>query len=76
MEFEKGDRVRIDITDELDPDHERLHGRHAKVIKIIADDAGEVTGDPRDSRLYRVRMNDGGTVDVRWSDLRPPFNEE
>jgi hypothetical protein len=75
-EYDVGDRVRIDIPDESDLDHDRLHGRHAEVVKVIADDAVEETGDPRDSRLYRVRLDDDGTEDVRWRDLRPPLDEE
>lgn len=70
--FEVGDAVRIDIPDETDPDHERLHGHHAEIVKIIEDDAGEYTGDPRNSILYRVRVEDGRKADLRWRDLRPP----
>jgi len=77
MMFDEGDHIRIDIPDESDPDHDRLHGRHGEVVKVIADDAGEETGGPRDSRLYRVRLeDDGDTEDVRWRDLRPPIDEE
>ncbi|QGA81987.1 hypothetical protein [Halomicrobium sp. LC1Hm] len=76
-EYDTGDRVRIDIPNAADPDHERLHGEHGEVVEVIDDDAGENTGDPRDSRLYRVRLEDGGdTEDVRWRDLRPPIDEE
>jgi ribosomal protein L21E len=70
-QFEEGDRVRIDIPDETDPDYNRLHGRHGEII-ILEDDAGAVTGDDRDAVLYRVQLNDGTKTDVRWRDLRPP----
>jgi hypothetical protein len=69
-----GDRVRIDIPDETDPDH-NLHGTHGKVEEIIEDDAGQKTGDPRDSDLYRVALETGEEVDVRWQDIRPPFED-
>lgn len=69
--FDTGDSVRIDIPDETDPDYERFHGRQGTVIKIIPDDAGAVTGDEREGYLFRVDLNDGKTVDVRWRDLRP-----
>lgn len=73
--FAVGDEVRIDITDEADPDH-HLHGCHGRVTNVLEDDAGESTGDPRDSVIYQVALDeDGGVVDVRWRDLRPPFDE-
>lgn len=70
--FEVGDDVRIDIPDESDPDHDRLHRRHGEIVAMVGDDAGDVTGDVRDSLLYRVRLDDGTKTDVRWRDLRPP----
>lgn len=73
--FGVGDRVRVDIADESDPDFDRLHGRHATVTNVIEDGAGEETGDPRDSAIYRVELDDGGEVDLRWRDLRPPIDE-
>jgi ribosomal protein L21E len=68
----KGDRVRVDIPDETDPDYRQYHGRHGEVVELLADDASEVTGDERDSLIYRVRLDDGKSVDFRWRDLRPP----
>lgn len=70
--FEEGDRVRIDIPDETDPDY-RLYGEHGTIAEILSDDAAELTGDSRDSQLYRVELDSGQTVDVRWRSLRPPF---
>jgi ribosomal protein L21E len=72
-QFTEGDRVRVDIADETDPDHDRFHGVHGTVIKVVADDAEKLTGDGRDSYLYRVRFEDGTTADFRWRDLRPPI---
>ncbi|QKY22108.1 hypothetical protein B4589_017010 (plasmid) [Halolamina sp. CBA1230] len=69
--FDTGDRVRIDIPDETDPDHDRLHGCRGTVVNIISDDAGAVTDDEREGYLFRVELEDGETVDVRWRDLRP-----
>ena len=37
-------------------------------------DGAEVTGDDRDGILYRVELESGETIDVRWHDLRPPTN--
>ncbi|SEH11507.1 hypothetical protein SAMN04487967_0381 [Natronorubrum sediminis] len=73
--FEQGDRVRVDIPDETDPDHDRLHGKHGTVIEVFEDDAGEETGDPRDSHLFDVQLNDGSVEQLRWRDLRPGSNE-
>lgn len=47
--FEVGDRVRIDIPDETDPDYDRYHDRVGRVVEVIEDDAGQHTGDERDS---------------------------
>jgi hypothetical protein len=69
--FEVGDRVRLDLPDETDPDHDRLHGLHGQVMEILEDDAGATTGDERDSYLFRVELDKGGIEDVRWRDLRP-----
>ncbi|MFC4452075.1 hypothetical protein [Halorussus aquaticus] len=69
---DKGDRVRIDIPDETDPDHQ-YHGDHGVVVNILWDDAGVETGDSRDSRLYRIQLESGETIDVRWQDIRPPI---
>jgi len=71
-QFNIGDRVRIDIPDETDTDHERLHNRHGKVIDILEDDADNLTGDSRDAVVYCVQLDDGTKTDVRWRDLRPP----
>lgn len=70
--FEVGDRVQIDIPDETDPDHPRLHGRYGEVVTIQEDDAGDVTVDERDAILYRVQLEDGTKIDARWRDFRPP----
>jgi len=71
--FSEGDRVRIDLPDETDPDHDRFHGKHGTVIEVVSDDAQALTGDKRDSELYRVEFEDGTTTDFRWRDLRPPI---
>ena len=71
--FDEGDRVRVDIPDEADPDHDEFHGEHGTVVAVLEDDAGETTGDERDNVLFRVELDDGETVDLRWPDLRPPL---
>jgi hypothetical protein len=71
-QFSNGDRVRIDIPDENDPDFGRLHDKTGKIIGTFEDDAGLVTRDDRDNMIYRVELaDDGSVVDVRWRDLRP-----
>lgn len=70
--FTEGNRVRVDIPDQSDPDHERYHGRHGTVIE---DSGDEVTGDERDNILYRIELEDGETADFRWRNLRPPISE-
>lgn len=71
-----GGRVRIDIPDEDDPDFQ-WHGEHGVIVDIIEDDTELATGDDRDSVVYRVVLDDHDiTIDARWRDLRPPFDEE
>jgi ribosomal protein L21E len=73
-EFGQGDRVRIDIPDEADPDHECFHGQHGTIIKMISDDVGRFTNDTNDSTIYRVELDTGETMDLRRRDLRPPLD--
>ena len=68
--IEAGDRVRIDIPDTDDPDFDRFHGRHGRIVNVIKDDAGRETGDARDTYLFTVEFDDGSTHGFRWRDLR------
>lgn len=70
---EEGDRVRIDIPDESDPDYEMYHGKHGHVSETLSDEAGDLTGDESDSIIYRVEFEDGTCADFRKRDLRPPI---
>jgi ribosomal protein L21E len=72
-QFTQGDRVRVDIPDESDIDYEQFHGQHGRIISILKDDAGTVTGGEQDSQLYRVEFDSGETMDFRRHDLRPPI---
>ena len=73
--FSKGDRVRIDISDETDPDHQEYHEEHGRIVAVLSDDVDSLTADERDSQLYRVALDSGETADFRWRDLRPPIND-
>lgn len=73
-ELGEGNRVRIDIPDESDPDHE-LHGQHGEVVRVLHDDAADITGRLADGTLYRVQLDSGRTVDVRGRDVRPPLED-
>jgi len=70
--YNEGDRVRVDIPDQTDRDHERYHGKKGTIVAVCFDNAGTVTGDERDSTLYRVELDSGENADFRWRDLRPP----
>lgn len=74
--FSEGDRIRIDIPDERDPDHDRFHGAEGEIEMVLGDDAGAETGDPRDDALFRVELEDGEVADFRWRDLRPAGKSE
>ena len=69
--FTEGDRVRVDIPDETDPDHERYHGVRGTVATVLEDDADMLTGDVREAAIFRVDLATGETADFRWRDLRP-----
>lgn len=71
--FGEGDRVRVDVPDATDPDHDEFHGEHGTIVAILRDDAAASTGDERDSFLFRVELDDGRTSDFRWRDLRLPI---
>jgi hypothetical protein len=71
--FTTGDRVRVDIPDETDPDHDRYHGLHATVVEVLEDDVSEITGDDHDAVIYRVELETEEMADFRWRDLRPPI---
>ena len=73
-QFIEGDRVRVDIPDESDPDHDEYHGEHGTVVDVLEDDAGKTTGRDQDSLLYRIKLEDGRTLDFREQDLRPPIS--
>ena len=69
--FGPGDRVRVDIPDERDPEHKEYHGERGIVRGVQTDDAGKTTGDERDSDLFTVELDSGTIADFRWRDLRP-----
>jgi hypothetical protein len=71
----QGDRVRVDIPDERDPDHQEYHGEHARVVAVLSDDADSVTTDERDAQLYRIAFDSGETADLGCRDLRPPIDD-
>ena len=72
-EHDVGDQVRIDIPDETDPDHDQYHGKHARVVDILEDEAGKLTGDERDSVIYRIQFSNGEELDLRHQAIRPPI---
>lgn len=71
--FSTDDRVRVDIPDTTDPDHDRYHGLHGTVVEVLEDEAGELTDDNRDAVIYRIKLENGELTDFRWRDLRPPI---
>jgi len=73
--FSKGDRIRIDIPDETDPDHQEYHGKHGRIVAVLCDDVDSLTADERDAQLYRVEFDSSETADFRWRDLRPRIDD-
>lgn len=70
-QYSEGDRVRIDIPDETDPEHSAYHGEHGTITAIQEDDLDGLTGDERDAHIYQVELDNGEKIDFRWRDLRP-----
>jgi len=46
----------------MDPDYERYHGVHGTSTEVVQDDAGAVTGDERDSLVFRMQFEDGDSL--------------
>jgi hypothetical protein len=61
------------IPDETDPDHDRYHGEHGQIVDVLADEAGTLTGDDRDSTIYRAQLSTGEELDLRHQSIRPPI---
>jgi len=72
-QYDVGERVRIDIPDETDPDNEQYHGEHGQIADILEDEAGSLTGDERGSTIYRVAFSTGGEIDPQHQLIRPPI---
>jgi hypothetical protein len=70
MRFEQGDRVRIHIPDETDPDFE-YHWVQGEIVEVVEDDADKYTRDSDDRFIYRVEFDTGQQKDFRWRSLRP-----
>jgi hypothetical protein len=51
-QYDVGDRVRTDIPDETDPDHEQYHGEHGHTADILKNGAGSLTGKEQDLIIY------------------------
>lgn len=69
--YSKGNRVRIDIPDERDPDHDQYHGEHGIIVDIL--EANPTVESARDDPVYRVNVDDGDTAYFRRRDIRPPL---
>jgi hypothetical protein len=71
MDIALGDRVRIDIPDETDPDF-AYHGIHGIVIDI------KYTPYPcEDIETVRVALDEPAmTIDLQPWDVRPPLHDE
>lgn len=70
--FTVGSRVRIDIPDETDPDHDRYHGEEGIIQETRTDDAALETGRAIDSIEYLVRLEDlSEEMWFRERDIRP-----
>lgn len=71
--FTADDRVRIDIPDETDPDHDRYHGEHGRLVAVLDEDSD--VDDNQSSTRYRVRLESGELKAFSRRDLRPPITD-
>lgn len=68
-QFQKGDKVRIDIPDPNDLDH-RYHRRSGLIIDVFKDELGGLTGNQLHNYIYTVQIDDSVVaVDLRHDDL-------
>jgi len=74
-EYNSGDRVRIDIPDETDPNHDQYHGEHGTIVDLLEDDDDTLSGERHESIIYRIQLNGGEKIDVRQHVVRPPIEK-
>lgn len=72
MSYDVGDRVRVVIPENDDPDY-RYHDKVGEIEAVLQDDLSGLTGDPRDDFLYRVAFEAAGLgrMAFRHHDLVP-----
>lgn len=63
--FPKRDRVRVDIPDETDLDHQEYHEGHGRTVAVVTDDMDSFTVGEQNSQLYRVAFDSGEAADSR-----------
>ncbi|MFB6362076.1 MAG: hypothetical protein ABEH59_12250 [Halobacteriales archaeon] len=70
MSYDVGDRVRVVIPEDDDPDY-RYHDKDGEIEAVLQDDLSGITGDLRDDFLYRVVFQDEalGRISFRHHDL-------
>lgn len=65
MDYIEKDRAKVEVLNKIDLNHGKIHTEHKTTTETIEDDAGEVTGDNRDSRFLRIKFEDGETLNLR-----------
>ena len=70
LSYQVGDRVRVWISDNTDPDS-KYDGEVGRIEEVIQDDLSSVTGNQQDDFLFRVVLEDEdlGTMSFRHRDL-------
>lgn len=72
-DYDVGDRVRIDIPNETNPNHDQYHEEHGTIVDILEDDSDAFSGDEQESSIYRIQLDAGEKLDVRHLVIRPPI---
>jgi len=54
-------------------DYDRYLGQNDRITNILEDESGTLTGDERDSIIYRIQFSNGEELDLRHQTIRPPI---
>lgn len=72
-DYHAGDRVKIDLPNESNPNHDPYHEEHGTIVDSLEDDSNTLGGDEQDSNIYRIHLDAGEKLEIRHLVIRPPI---